>query len=115
MWGRKGLLLFILLVPPQAFFIIPPSFPSNHIKPPPIFPKPPPVLLIIRAKALHQPPEGSRMIHEPEMAKLMDDHIVADRLRSHDQAPIKIKVPPAAAASPAAFLILDVDFFKIYF
>ena len=57
----------------------------------------------------HQLPERRRMIHAPQVHQLVDQHVVADRLRHLHQPPVQADVTAARARSPAPALIADAD------
>ena len=72
------------------------------------------ILSVSRADAFHQIPKIGGMVHMHQMAELMDNHVITDRFRGHQDPPVKIHISVAAAAPPAAFLILHPDILKIH-
>src|SRR3989338_11237763 len=63
----------------------------------------------IRAPSFHMPLKPGRMVHFQEMRQLMNHDIIDDPLRSHYNAPVKIKVALDGTASPQTLLVLDPD------
>lgn len=55
----------------------------------------------------YQGPKVLAVIHLPQMAQLMDDDIVYNLLRSHNQPPVKVQVLEGGAAAPPGGLVLD--------
>ena len=62
---------------------------------------------VIRKDTFHQRPEPWRVIHLQPVAKLVDDHVVPDLLRSQHQQAVEIQIPFCGAAPPACPLIAD--------
>ena len=67
-------------------------------------PEPFPVLAPLRTVFIHYCPELLCMVHLFQVGKLMDDDVVNDRHRRHQELPVKAEIAFAGAATPAGLL-----------
>ena len=54
----------------------------------PIFAQPPTRVLIVRARVRDKAPEVTRMIEPAQMHELMNENVVADRVRHQEETPV---------------------------
>ena len=67
--------------------------------------------LIIRAGRGHQLPILARMVHAAKMHQLVNHHVVADRGRHEDEAPVQADMTVAPARAPSGSLVPDAHTF----
>lgn len=58
----------------------------------PIFAQPPARVLIVRARVRDKAPEVTRMIEPAQMHELMNEDVVADRVRHQEETPVQTDV-----------------------
>src|SRR5438105_7074556 len=71
--------------------------------------QPPRLLAVVRAVAAQQRPEARAVVHHLEVADLVPDDVVEDRLGREQQAPVEAHRAAARAARPAGALSTDCE------